>query len=170
MDFDWLTIHLDKIDTLPEWVSLLFFLSAIGLAFWYIFNKQKSESNQMLSDKTIEVLQKNNSALEDRITVVEAETKECNERSARDREASDNQHKESRAQIHLMQGKLEAYEGLTLVSKEVITDLSTSMKKNVDNTAEILETLKSSAVTLKHDTAQAKTAVRTVKADLKGAV
>lgn len=53
MQYDWLTIHLDKIDSLPEWASLLLFISGIGLAFWYILNKQKSDANTAMNEETI---------------------------------------------------------------------------------------------------------------------
>lgn len=170
MQYDWIVIQLNKLDTIPEWATLLFIIVAVAGAVWYMVNRDKTEANFDLSSKTIDILQQNNKALEGRIKIVEDETKECNDRSARDREASNNQHKESMALIHQMSGKLEAYEGLTLVSKEVITDLSSSMQQSVANTTDILETLKSSAVTLKYDTADAKSAVGRVKTDLKEAM
>lgn len=166
MQYDWIIIQLNKLDTIPEWATLLAIILAIAGAVWYLVNRNNTEANADLSNKTIEILQQNNKALADRIKIVEDETKECTERSNRDRLASENQHKESMALIHQMKGKLEAYQGLTLVSKEVITDLSSSMQQNVENTGEILSTLQSSAVTLKQDTEDAKTAVRTVKTDL----
>lgn len=170
MQYDWIVIQLNKLDTIPEWATLIALIVAIAGAVWYVINRDKTKANADLSNKTIAILQQNNKALSDRITIVEGETKECNERSKKDRLASEEQHKESMALIHQMGGELKAYKDLTLIPKDFITELNTRMRENVENTGKILGTLESSAATLEQDTADAKRAVNKVKTDLKEAV
>lgn len=73
------------------------------------------------------------------------------------------QHKDSLKMIHTLQGEINTLKDIPL------TELSRGIKNISRTNQKILTTLENSAVTLKRDTKEAKTAVRTVKADLEEA-
>jgi len=53
MDFDWLTIHVEKINTVQEWTSLILLISLIAGAVWYILDKKKADAIQKIDTETI---------------------------------------------------------------------------------------------------------------------
>lgn len=132
MDFDWLTIHLDKIDTLPEWVSLLFFLSAIGLAFWYMFNKQKADANTLLNEETISSYK---SALEGTRIDLQTQLDHCSA-----------QHKESQDQLAEQNLRIEGLMGEIKTLKEIpLAEMAKGIEKVVSINAKMLDELKKKA-------------------------
>lgn len=69
-------------------------------------------------------------------------------------------HVESQKDIHRLEGQLEASRNIPLI------EIKDGIKSIAITNGKILDRLDSSAITLKQDTKDAKTAVRTVKADL----
>lgn len=133
MDFDWLTIHLDKIDTLPEWVSLLFFLSAIGLAFWYIFNKQKNDAIQKIDGETITSYK---SALESTRADLQAQLDHCS-----------SQHKDSQDQINQLNTVIAELQGQIKTLREIpLAELAKGIDKVVVTNGQILDELRNRKV------------------------
>lgn len=138
MDFDWLTIHLDKIDTLPEWVSLVFFLSAMGLAFWYIFNKQKSEAIQKIDVETITSYK---SALESTRENLQTQLDHCSA-----------QHKESQDQLNEQNKKIAGLMGEIKTLREIpLAEMAKGIQSIMITNGKILDTLKKSAIVLENE-------------------
>lgn len=121
---DFLTVQWHKLDSLPEFFMLIVGVCAVGLAVWYVFNKKKTDAVEKLDERTIKSYQENNKALEDRLKLVETETKTCHE-----------QHAESLKLIHGLQGEIKAYKDLALIPKDFIKELQR-------NQAEIIKLLK----------------------------
>lgn len=128
MDFDWLTIHVDKINTPQEWAGLIFIIIIVAGAVWYLINRNKNEANAKLDSKTIETYQRSNAALEERIKLIEDETKDCRAK-----------HNESLELIHNLQGELKAYKDLALIPKDFIKEMQR-------NQLEIIKLLKKNGV------------------------
>lgn len=63
---------------------------------------------------TIQVLEKNNNALQERVIILESETKECLAN-----------HSENEKKLHALQAELTAYKELTLVPKDLVAQLLT---------------------------------------------
>lgn len=138
MDFDWLTIHLNKIDTLPEWVSLIFFLSAMGLAFWYIFNKQKSEAIQKIDVETITSYK---SALESTRENLQTQLDHCSA-----------QHKESQDQLNEQNKKIAGLMGEIKTLREIpLAEMAKGIQSIMITNGKILDTLKKSAIVLENE-------------------
>ena len=130
---DFLTVQWSKLDSLPEFFMLIAGVCAVGLAIWYVFNKKKTDAVEKLDERTIKSYQENNKALEDRLKIVEAETKTCHE-----------QHGESLKLIHGLQGELKAYKDLALIPKDFIKEIQRNqleiiklLKTNTGNTTNI---------------------------------
>lgn len=128
MDFDWLTIHVDKINTPQEWAGLVFIIVIIAGVVWYLISRNRDEANARLDTKTITAYQNNNKALEERIKLVEDETKDCQAK-----------HSESLELIHNLQGELKAYKDLALIPKDFIKEMQR-------NQLEIIKLLKKNGV------------------------
>jgi len=138
MQYDWLTIHLDKIDTLPEWVSLVFFLSAMGLAFWYIFNKQKSEAIQKIDVETITSYK---SALESTRENLQTQLDHCSA-----------QHKESQDQLNEQNKKIAGLMGEIKTLREIpLAEMAKGIQSIMITNGKILDTLKKSAIVLENE-------------------
>lgn len=105
MDFDWLTIHLEKVNTLPEWASLLVFITAIGLAVWYMFNKQKNEAIQKIDVETITSYK---SALESTRVDLQSQLDHCS-----------SQHKDSQDQINQLNTIIAELQGQIKTLREI---------------------------------------------------
>lgn len=138
MQYDWLTIHLDKIDTLPEWVSLVFFSSAMGLAFWYIFNKQKSEAIQKIDVETITSYK---SALESTRENLQTQLDHCSA-----------QHKESQDQLNEQNKKIAGLMGEIKTLREIpLAEMAKGIQSIMITNGKILDTLKKSAIVLENE-------------------
>lgn len=153
MDFDWITIHLDKIDTVPEWVTLILLLAGIGTVVWYITNKNNQEAINALDEKTITSYK---SALESTRENLQTQLDHCSA-----------QHKESQDQLNEQNKKIAGLMGEIKTLREIpLAEMANAIDSIVVTNGKILDQLKASAVTLVRDTEEAKTAVRTVNADL----
>lgn len=103
--------------------------------------------------------------------------KEQIEQLQKDNETCTENYNNLKAEFHELKGTVATLKDIPLQEiRDGIRDLKVSSEENLQinrNTAttngKILDQLKSSAVTLVKDTADAKTAVRTVKTDLQGA-
>lgn len=104
--------------------------------------------------------------------------KEQIEQLQKDNETCTENYNSLKADFHELKGTVTTLKDIPLQEiRDGIRDLKVSSEKNlkanenlVTISGKTLETLKSSAVTLEKNTRDAKTAVQTVKADLKGAV
>ena len=125
---DFLTVQWSKLDSLPEFFMLIVGVCAVGLAVWYVFNKKKTDAVEKLDERTIKSYQDNNKALEDRVKIVEAETKDCHQ-----------QHADSLKLIHGLQGKIEILKDIPL------NNIDKSLNNISISNKEILERLNKSA-------------------------
>ena len=124
MNFDAITINWGRINSPGEWLVLITAISVLIGSFYIWKNRKRIDTNGVINDKTIKTLTDNNSALEERVKIVEAETKECH-----------NQHAESLKLIHTLQGEIKAYKDLALVPKDFLKELQR-------NQTEIIKLLK----------------------------
>lgn len=108
---DWLTVRLDKIDSLGELAMFFTFAVAVGLAVWYIFNKKKFDAVEKLDERTI-------LSYKERLLIVEKETKTCHE-----------QHEETKQMVRHLQGQLDAYSKMVLIPADFIKDIQRNQKE-----------------------------------------
>lgn len=133
MDFDWLTIHLEKVNTLPEWASLLVFITAIGLAVWYMFNKQKNEAIQKIDVETITSYK---SALESTRVDLQSQLDHCS-----------SQHKDSQDQINQLNTIIAELQGQIKTLREIpLAEMAKGIDKVVVTNGKILDELRSRKV------------------------
>ena len=118
---DFLTVQWSKLDSLPEFIMLIGGISAIGLAIWYVFTRDRNKITGENNRATIE-------SYKERLEAVELETKTCHE-----------QHGKSLKLIHGLQGKIEILKDIPL------NNIDKSLNNISISNKEILERLNKSA-------------------------
>ncbi len=116
MDFDWITIHIDKINTLSEWTSLIFILSIVAGIVWYILSKKKADAIQKIDSNTIASYK---NALESTRADLQGQLDHCS-----------SQHKDSQEQINELKKENNQLKGRvdvlsTLPLEKITTTLDT---------------------------------------------
>lgn len=117
-------INWAKINTPAEWVMIMGLIGVISWAVWAWIKRGRVQNNESLDAKTIKTLTDNNSALEERVKIVESETKQCR-----------NDHSKSQEDIARLQGELRAYKELVLIPADFLKELQR-------NQVEIIKLLK----------------------------
>ncbi len=129
MDFDWLTIHVDKINTLSEWTSLIFLLSIAATVVWYVLSKKKADAIQKIDSNTITSYK---NALESTRTDLQAQLDHCS-----------SQHKESQDQINELNKVISDLQGQIKTLREIpLADMAKSIDKVVVVNGKMLDELK----------------------------
>jgi len=118
MNIDYITIQLNKLDNVAEFVTLGILLAGLVAAFYYIRNRKRDEALAKLDQKTIIAYKENNEALEARLAIVESEVKICFE-----------QHQATEKVLAKLKTQLKVYDSLTLVPKQFIDDMETKLNK-----------------------------------------
>jgi len=129
MDFDWLTIHVDKINTLSEWTSLIFLLSIAATVVWYVLSKKKADAIQKIDSNTITSYK---NALESTRTDLQTQLDHCS-----------SQHKESQDQINELNKVISDLQGQIKTLREIpLADMAKSIDKVVVVNGKMLDELK----------------------------
>lgn len=111
-------IDWSKLNTPAEWTLLVIGAGVVAFMVWAYLNRKKIQNNESLDAKTIETYEKNNAALEERVKIVEQETKDC--------EAN---HAKSQKDIAALQGEIKAYKELVLIPADFIKELQRNQKE-----------------------------------------
>lgn len=129
MDFDWLTIHVDKINTLSEWTSLIFILSIVAGIVWYILSKKKADAIQKIDTETIASYK---NALDSTRTDLQAQLDHCS-----------TQHKDSQDQINELNKVISDLQGQIKTLREIpLAEMAKSIDKVVIVNGKMLDELK----------------------------
>lgn len=129
MDFDWLTIHVDKINTLQEWTSLLLLLSLAAGVIWYILDKKKTDAIQKIDTDTINSYK---SALDSTRKDLQSQLDHCS-----------SQHKESQDQINELNKVISDLQGQIKTLREIpLAEMAKSIEKVVTINGKMLDELK----------------------------
>ena len=118
MNIDYITIQLNKLDNVTEFITLGILLAGLVAAFYYIKNRKKNEAIAKLDQKTIIAYKENNEALEARLVIVEGEVKACLE-----------QHEKTNTIVSNLKAELKVYDTLTLVPKRFLDDIELTLKE-----------------------------------------
>lgn len=108
---DWLTVKLDKIDSLGEFAMFFTLAVAIVGAVWYISSKKRADAVEKLDERTI-------LSYKERLLIVEKETKQCHE-----------QHEETKQMVRHLQGQLDAYSKMVLIPADFIKEIQRNQKE-----------------------------------------
>lgn len=129
MDFDWLTIHVDKINTLQEWTSLLLLLSLAAGVIWYILDKKKTDAIQKIDTDTINSYK---SALDSTRKDLQSQLDHCS-----------SQHTDSQNQINELNKVISDLQGQIKTLREIpLADMAKSIEKVVTINGKMLDELK----------------------------
>lgn len=129
MDFDWITIHIDKINTLSEWTSLIFILSIVAGIVWYILSKKKADAIQKIDTETIASYK---NALDSTRTDLQAQLDHCS-----------TQHKDSQDQINELNKVISDLQGQIKTLREIpLAEMAKSIDKVVIVNGKMLDELK----------------------------
>ena len=118
MNIDYITIQLNKLDNVTEFVTLAILLTGLVAAFYYIKTRKRTEAIAKLDQKTIIAYKENNEALEARLAIVESEVKACLE-----------QHDTTNKTLSNLKAELKVYDTLTLVPKRFLDDMEAKLNK-----------------------------------------
>ena len=116
MNIDYITIQLNKLDNAMEFATLFIIIGGLVAAFYYIKNRKKDEANALLDRKTITAYKDNNTALEERLAIVEAEVKTCLE-----------QHDKTNKIVANLKAEIKVYDNLALVPKRFLDDIESKL-------------------------------------------
>lgn len=129
---DFLHISWDKLDSLPEFIVLIGGVSAIGLAIWYVFKRDKDKITSQNNEATIESYK---NALESTRVDLQTQLDHCTA-----------QHKDSQDQINKQNEVISGLQGEIKTLREIpLAEMAKGIESLMKINGKILDTLKAQA-------------------------
>lgn len=132
---DFLTLNWNKLDSLPEFATLLVIVGVVAVAVYYIINQKRTQAVSEIDEKTIASYK---NALESTRVDLQTQLDHCSAN-----------HEKSEDQIRQQDKKIAGLQGEVKTLREIpLSEMSKGIENIMNTNGKILETLQASAITL----------------------